>query len=74
MNSDVLEYIKLCCVKKNIKTDKELAQKIGETPQNYSLKKRKGNYTISYLELIASALNADLNIQFIDKETGKPII
>lgn len=74
MQTDIQNYIKLCRVKKNISSDKELAEKIGETAQNYWLKKRNGNYTISYLEKIATALDAELQIKFIDKETGNPII
>ncbi len=74
MQIDIQNYIKLCRIKKNILSDKELAEKIGETAQNYCIKKKNGNYTIPYLEKIAAGLDAELQIKFIDKKTGEPII
>lgn len=72
--TELQNYIQMCRIKKNILSDRELAEKLGITPQNYYSKKKKGSYTLSYLEEIANALGAELEIRFIDKETGKPII
>lgn len=67
------EYIKLCCVKRNI-TEAELARRMGQTPQNINNKYKRNTFKVSELEKIADALGATLSISFIDNETGNPII
>ncbi len=67
------EYIKLCCVKRNI-TEAELARRMGQTPQNLNNKHKRNTFKVSELEKIAEALGATLSVSFIDNETGKPII
>lgn len=71
---DVREYIKLCCVKRGNISEAELARRTGQTPQNMNNKYKRNTFKISELEKIAKALNAELKILFIDKETGEPII
>lgn len=71
---DVREYIKLCCVKRGNISEAELARRTGQTPQNINNKHKRNAFKISELEKIAEALNAELKISFIDKETKKPII
>ncbi len=71
---DVREYINLCRVKRGNMTESELARRMGQTPQNLNNKYKRNSFKISELEKIAEALDAELNVQFIDKETGKPII
>jgi len=71
---DVREYIKLCCVKRGNISEAELARRTGQTPQNMNNKHKRNAFKISELEKIAEALNADLKISFVDKETGEPII
>ena len=71
---DVREYIKLCCVKRGNMSEAELARRTGQTPQNMSNKHKRNTFKISELEKIAEALDAELKISFIDKETGEPII
>jgi len=67
------EYIKLCCVKRNI-TEAELARRMGQTPQNLNNKYKRNTFKVSELDKIAEALGATLSISFIDNETGNPII
>lgn len=67
------EYIKLCCVKRNI-TEAELARRMGQTPQNLNNKYKRNTFKVSELEKIAEALGATLSVSFIDNETGNPII
>lgn len=71
---DVREYIKLCCVKRGNMSEAELARRTGQTPQNMNNKHKRNTFKISELERIAEALDAELKISFVDKETGKPII
>lgn len=71
---DVREYIRLCCVKRGNVSDSELARRTGQTPQNMNNKYRRGTFKISELEKVAEALDAELQIVFVDKATGKPII
>lgn len=71
---DVREYINLCRVKCGNMTEAELARRTGQTPQNMNNKYKRNTFKVSELEKIAEALNADLRIQFISRETGEPII
>lgn len=69
-----IEYIRLCCVKKNNISLRQVALKSGISPQNLSNKIAKDSFYLRDLRKIAAALDADLRIEFIDKTTGKPII
>lgn len=71
---DIREYINLCRVKKGNISEAELARRTGQTPQNMNNKFKRNTFKISELEKVADALDADLQVQFIDRETGKPII
>ena len=70
---DVREYIRLCCVKRGNITEAELARRTGQTPQNLNNKYKRNTFKISELEKVANALNADLKIVFVDRDTGEPI-
>lgn len=74
MHTDVREYINLCRVKKGNMTEAELARRTGQTPQNMNNKYRRNTFKISELQKVAEAMDAELKISFIDKETGKAII
>ncbi len=74
LSMDIVEYIKLCCVKKNDISLRQIALNAGISPQNLSNKIAKGSFYLRDIEKIAAALNADLEIKFIDRETGKAII
>lgn len=74
MHTNVREYISLCRVKRGNMTEAELARRTGQTPQNMNNKYKRNTFKISELEKVADALNADLQIAFIDRDTGKPII
>lgn len=74
MHTDVREYINLCRVKRGNISEAELARRTNQTPQNMNNKYKRNTFKISELEKLADALNADLKIQFIDRESGKPII
>lgn len=71
---NIREYIRLCCVKRGNMTEAELARRTGQTPQNLNNKYKRNTFKISELEKVADALDARLEIAFVDKETGEPII
>lgn len=71
---NIREYIRLCCVKRGNITEAELARRTGQTPQNMNNKYKRNAFKVSELEKVANALDADLQILFIDRETGLPII
>jgi hypothetical protein len=71
---DIREYINLCRVKRGNISEAELARRTGQTPQNMNNKYKRNTFKITELEKVAAALNADLEIKFIDRDTGKPII
>jgi len=69
----VREYINICCEIKGGISQKELAKRLHQTPQNLNNKLQNGNFRMDFLEDIADALDADLQIKFIDRKTGKAI-
>lgn len=71
---DIREYVRLCCVKKGNISEAELARRMGQTPQNLSNKYKRNAFKVSELEKIADALNADLQVKFIDRNSREPII
>lgn len=71
---EIREYIRLCCVKRGNMSEAELARRTGQTPQNLNNKYKRNTFKISELEKVAEALDADLRVVFVDKETGEPII
>ena len=74
MHTDIKEYISLCRVKRGGMSNAELARLTGQSPQNLHSKLSVGSMKTSELEKIAEAMNAELKISFIDKDTGEPII
>lgn len=74
MHTDVREYINLCRVKCGNMSEAELARRTGQTPQNMNNKYKRNTFKISELEKVAEAMNAELKISFIDKETGEELI
>lgn len=68
---EVAEYIKMALVKKKM-NERKLSAAIGEAPQNVN-RKLKSDMKISFIESIANALDCDIDIQFIDRKTGKPL-
>lgn len=71
---DVLEYIRLCCVKRGNMSSAELARRTGQTPQNMNNKYKRNSFKVSELEKVADALDCDLQITFVDKESGQPLV
>lgn len=71
---NIVEYIRLCLVKKGNISASELARRAEITPQNLSNKFSRNKFSNEDLEKIAAALDSHLEIKFIDNATGQPII
>ena len=69
---DIAKNIKICLLKKNIQM-KDLAERTNQTQQNLTNKMRSNNFRVSELEEIAAALNAKLEVKFIDNETNQAL-
>ena len=65
------ELIRLLCVKRKISL-KELADRSGQTGQNLYNKMKRNDWKQSELKRVLDVLNADLKVEIIDRETGKP--
>ena len=65
------EQIRIMLVKSGNISESELAHRLGISPQNLHNKMKRDNFTESDLREIANALNCNLKIQFISKETGE---
>jgi len=71
---DVKEYINLALVKAGNISLAELARRTGQTSQNLHNKYSRNVFKVSELEKIAEALDCELKIQFIRKDTKEPLI
>lgn len=72
MSTNINEYITTCCAKNNI-SQAELARRLGVSRQCFNIKFHNKAYKYADLEKIANVFNADVNVSFVDKTTGKPI-
>lgn len=71
---NIVEYIRLCLVKRGNISASELARRAEITPQNLSNKFSRNKFSNEDLEKIAAALDSHLEIKFINNATGQPII
>ncbi|WP_296022435.1 helix-turn-helix transcriptional regulator [uncultured Treponema sp.] len=67
----ILESIRIACVKRGNISMAELARRTGQTAQNLNNKYKRNVFKVSELEKIAAALDCELRISFVDKETGE---
>lgn len=70
---NVSEIIKIICVKQNI-TVAELSVKMGFSKQNLFNKLYRNDMKVSDLEKILDALDCELKICVLDKESKQPIL
>jgi len=70
---NIAEMIKILCVKRNLSVA-ELSVKLGNTKQNLFNKLYRNDMKLSDIEKIADALNCELSLQFIDKETKDVLV
>ena len=69
----MVQTIRIAMVKKGNLSEAELARRVGVTPQNFIHKMKRDNFTETDLREIAEALGLQLDIAFIDPETGERI-
>ena len=67
------EKIRIMRVKRGNLSERELAVRLGDTPQNLNNKMKRDDFKENELQRIADALGYRLEIRFIDKETGEQI-
>lgn len=72
MQLTVGEKIKILLKRKNM-TLSQLAEKIGQSRQNFSNKMSRDNFSEKEMSAISDALDMDLVIKFVDKNTGEEI-
>ncbi|MBQ6052958.1 MAG: XRE family transcriptional regulator [Schwartzia sp.] len=65
------EKIRIMRVKRGNLSERDLAARIGDTPQNLNNKMKRDDFRLSELEKIASGLGYKVEIKFIDVETGE---
>ena len=69
---DLQEYIKMALIKKKL-NERQLAIIMNESPQNIN-RKLKSDMKISFLTSVANAMNCDVDITFIDRESKESLI
>lgn len=67
------EKIRIMRVKRGNLSERDLAARMGDTPQNLNNKMKRDDFRISELEKIASALGYKMEIRFIDTDTGEEL-
>ena len=67
------EKIRILRVKKGNLSERDLAAKMGDTPQNLNNKMKRDDFRISELQKIADALGVQLVVKLVDPETGEEI-
>jgi len=67
------DKIRILRVKCGNLSERELAQRMGDTPQNLNNKMKRDDFKESELQRIADALGVKLVIKFVIPETGEEI-
>lgn len=68
---NIAQDIRVILVKRDNMSEAELARKLDNTSQNLNQKMQKNNFKLSDLESIADSLGCTLEINFIDKLSGR---
>jgi len=69
----MVQAIRIALVKRGNISEAELARRVGVSPQNFNNKMKRDNFTETDLREIAEALGLNLEISFVDPETGEKI-
>ncbi|MDO4484579.1 MAG: transcriptional regulator [Clostridia bacterium] len=69
----MVEKIRIAMVKRGNISEAALARQVGVTPQNFNHKMKRDNFTEADLREIAGALGYELEINFVDPETGEKV-
>lgn len=60
----ISEQIRVLCVRCNV-SEAELARRLGKSPQNFNSKMKRGTFTITDLEKVATALGVTFKRNFV---------
>lgn len=69
----IAETIRIILIKKKM-TVSELAEKTGQSQPNLTNKLKRDDFKVNELRKIAAALNCELELNFIDKDSKTPVI
>jgi len=69
----MVEAIRIALVKRGNISESELARRLNITPQNFYNKMKRDNFTEKDLREIAAALGLEIDIHFIDPQTGEKV-
>lgn len=70
---DIKKYIDHCLIEAGLSMA-GLAKKMNQSPQSIHNKFSRGVFKLSELEAIADALDCDVEIKFISRKEGKPLV
>lgn len=65
------EKIRMICAKRNVQF-KQIAEMSGQTGQNLYNKMSRTDWKLSEIKRVLDVLDAELQLQVIDRTTGKP--
>lgn len=71
---DIVEKIRIACVRRGNISEAELARRMGKSPQALHNKISRRHFTDTDLQEVAAAMNLVVDIAFIDPETGERIV
>jgi hypothetical protein len=67
----LVKKVRILMVKQGNITEAELARRLGQSPSNFNSKMKRDNFSERDLGEIAEAMGCDLEINFINRETGE---
>lgn len=70
----IVTYIRTIMAARGIRSQRELALRMGISPQALAQKLDKGNFRFSDLKKIAEALDCTVSLEFLDKDTGESVL
>ena len=71
---DATEMIRILLVKCGNVSEAELARRLGQSPQNFNKKMKRGTFSLEDLDRIAGCLGCRLSVQFVDQDTGAVVV
>lgn len=69
---NIKDYLQHCCITKKTSI-RQLLNDTELTPQNFSNKLTRDRIYTADLKIVGDKLNADVRIEFLDKESGEPL-
>jgi len=67
----IAEAIRILLVRRGNISEAEMARRLGQSPQNFHRKMKRGHFTIPDLEEVCQALDLKLNISFTFNDSNE---